>query len=78
MSISFAEAVARTSMSFDQQIANALDQSALVLADRGATATELAAFQAEYKIELEEWKVASLGEIIRGLSDWDAPSGKLQ
>lgn len=76
--ISFAEAMARTEQSFDRQIANALDQSELILVDHGATADEIASFQADYMAELEEWKAEALAEIIRGLSDWDAPTGKLQ
>ncbi|WP_434712844.1 hypothetical protein NMA58_07550 [Rhizobium sp. YTUHZ045] len=76
--ISFKEAVARTSASLDRQIADALDQSELVLLDQGATADEIASFRAEYLAESQVWRAEALAEIIRGLSDWDAPTGKLQ
>ncbi|MGR9156039.1 hypothetical protein [Rhizobium leguminosarum] len=76
--ISFKEAVARTSASLDRQIADALDQSELLLLDQGATADEIASFRAEYTVKSQEWKAEALAEIIRGLSDWDAPTPKLQ
>jgi len=75
---SFEEAMARTAASLDRQIADALDQSELVLLDRGATADEIAAFRAEYLAESQEWRDEALAEIIRGLSDRNAPTGKLQ
>jgi len=76
--ISFKEAVARTSASLDRQIADVLDQSELVLLDQGATPDEIASFRAEYTVQSQEWKAEALAEIIRGLSDWDAPTSKLQ
>ncbi|WP_049735574.1 hypothetical protein [Rhizobium ecuadorense] len=76
--ISFEEAMARTAASLDRQIADALDQSELLLLDQGATADEIASFRTGYLAEAQEWKAEALAEIIRGLSDWNAPTGKLQ
>lgn len=78
MSISFEDAIAWTAASLDRQIADALDQSEFVLLDQGATADEIASFRAEYLAESQEWKAEALAEIIRGLSDWNAPTGTLQ
>ncbi|KZS55266.1 hypothetical protein [Rhizobium anhuiense] len=76
--ISFEEVIAWTAASLDRQIADALDQSELILLDQGATADEIASFRAEYTVQSQEWKAEALAEIIRGLSDWDAPTPKLQ
>lgn len=76
--IPFAEAMARTAASLDRQIADALNQSELLLLDQGATEDEIVTFRAAYLAESQEWKAETLAEIIRGLSDWAAPTGKLQ
>ncbi|MGR9204112.1 hypothetical protein ACU8OG_09245 [Rhizobium leguminosarum] len=78
MSISFEEAMERTSASLDRQIEEAISHDELLLADKGATEDEIAAHVAIRREEAIKWKAEALAEIIRGLSDWDAPTPKLQ
>ncbi|MBY5530532.1 hypothetical protein [Rhizobium leguminosarum] len=78
MSISFEEAMERTSASLDRQIEEAISHDELLLADKGATEDEIAAHVAIRREEAIKWKAEVIAEIGRGLMDWDAPTGKLQ
>lgn len=72
------EAVAKTEASLDKQIAEALERDEVLIVDHGGTDVEVSAFLAHRKDEFDAWKAETLSEIRRGLSDFDAPSVKLQ
>jgi hypothetical protein len=72
------EAMAKSAMSIDTQIAGEIERNEIMLADNGSNEDEIAEFIATRKEELGRWKAETLAEIRRGLSDFDAPTGKVQ
>jgi hypothetical protein len=76
--MTFEQMMEKTAASFDTHIARGLEHAELLLRDHGATDSEVEIFMAEQRAVLEAQKAEAIAEIRRGLSDWDAPSGKLQ
>lgn len=61
-----------------EAIARALERSEATLIEQGATDAEIEAEMAILNAQLRACRISMRAEIERGLSDWDAPSGKLQ
>jgi hypothetical protein len=76
--ISFDEAMKRTAAEIAKHVENVLVSGELMLRDHGATEEEVATFLAWKREEMDTWATETLAEIRRGLSDFDAPSAKLQ
>jgi hypothetical protein len=72
------EAIAKAAASLDKYLADELERNEIMIADHGGTADEVAAFIEHRKKIMELWKAETLAEIRRGLSDFDAPSTRLQ
>ncbi|HEV2901530.1 MAG TPA: hypothetical protein VGX71_27560 [Pseudaminobacter sp.] len=70
--------MAQTEASLDKYLADEIERNELIIADHGGTPEEVIVFIEHRKKIMEAWKAETLAEIRRGLSDWDAPSGKLQ
>lgn len=72
------ESMAKAAAEIAKQVEHALEAGEMLLRDKGATEDEVAAFMVEHRSQMQQWADETLGEIRRSMSDWSAPSVKLQ
>jgi hypothetical protein len=72
------EAIAKAAASIDKYLADEIERNELMIADHGGTPEEVIVFIEHRKKIMKAWKAETLAEMRRGLSDFDAPSTRLQ
>lgn len=72
------EAMARAEQLLDERIAAEMENNTGALIEAEVDDAGIEACRERWAAQYEAWKHECLAEMRRGLSDWDAPSGKLQ